>query len=119
MSRQNPTLPCELPMLTRVHRREIEKNGKEREELLRNAEKWRREATEKSNGDDIGEVTETLKELELRKKKIQQQRQELTTGLSREEFINKYMKIKDENTKLKRDFEACNNHVARDSIQYT
>ena len=96
-----------------THKREIEKNKREREELLRKAEKFRREASEKSNGGDIGEVTETLKELELKKKKIQEQRQELSTGLSREEFMNKFMKIKDENTKLKRDFEACDNHVDR------
>ena len=96
-----------------IHRREIEKNQREREELQRIAEKYRRDASEKSNGDDIGEVTETLKELELRKKKIQQQKQELTTGLNREEFQNKFMKLKDENTKLKRDFEACKEHVAR------
>ena len=27
--------------------------------------------------------------------------------------MNEFIKIKDENTKLKRDFEACNNHVDR------
>merc|ERR1719219_2713825 len=33
-----------------THKREIEKNRREREELLRTAEKYRREASEKTNG---------------------------------------------------------------------
>ena len=68
------------------HEREIEKLKGEREAKLRAAEDFKKEANEKTNGEDIGEVTETLAELKLRQQKISQQRQEYSCGLNREEF---------------------------------
>ena len=68
------------------HEREIKKLEGEREAKLRAAEDFKKEANEKTNGEDIGEVTETLAELKLRQQKISQQRQEYSCGLNREEF---------------------------------
>ena len=68
------------------HKREIEKLKGEREAKLRAAEDFKKEANKRTNGEDIGEVTETLAELKLRQQKIDKQRQEYSCGLNREEF---------------------------------
>ena len=68
------------------HKRDIEKAKRDRDEKLRSAEDFKKEANEKTNGEDIGEVTETLAELKMRQIKIREQKQEYSSGLNREEF---------------------------------
>ena len=96
-----------------IQAREILETKRLREEKLRAAEDLKKEANERMNGEDIGEVTESLAELKLRQLKLNQQRKEYSSGLNREEFQTKFMKLVDENARLNKDFKACSNHVAR------
>ena len=96
--------------------REVALTKNKRDEKLRSAEKFKREAMEKTNGEEIGEVRETERELNAKRAKVMQEKKKIIEeigGLSFEEFQVKFRKLQDDNAKLKYDVEACN----RDPIQ--
>ena len=88
----------------------------DREEKLSLSERHRKEAAEKANGEEIGEVKETEEELVAKQKKLLQEKKKLieeSGGLSLAEFQAKYWKLREENVNVKKDIKECTRHVAR------
>ena len=95
--------------------RELAQTRSKRDEKLGDAERHKREARERTNGGDIGEVRETEAELNAKEAKVRQARKKIVNedlgGISMEEFQEKFRKLKAENAKLKIDMNACGSHV--------
>ena len=96
--------------------REVKETKRNRDEKLKNAEQFKKEAREKANGEEIGEVRETERELNAKRAKVAHERKKIIEeigGLTFEEFQAKFRKLQDENAKLKYDVETCSRHVER------